>query len=69
MVVWEWETNKINGTQISLFLQKQLYLTKGVFNLSHQLSNFFKNWGMKRVKTVFQEFCGLILLRECYSRS
>ena len=34
---------------------------KGVFNLSNQLSNFFKNWGMQRGKTEFHAFHGLIL--------
>ena len=42
---------------------------KGVFNLSDQLSNFSKNWGMQRDKTEFHEFHELILLRFCYSRS
>ena len=31
---------------------------KGVFNLSNQLSNFSKNWGMKHDKTAFREFHG-----------
>ena len=29
---------------------------KGVYNLSNQLSNFFKNWVMQQSKTAFCEF-------------
>ena len=43
--------------------------SKGVFNLSNQLSNFSKNWKMQRDKTEFHKFCGLILLHFLYSRS
>ena len=32
--------------------------SKGVFNLSNQLSNFSKNWGMKDDKTAFCDFHG-----------
>ena len=43
--------------------------SKGVFNLSNQLSNFSKNWKMQRDKTEFHEFCELILPYFCFSRS
>ena len=42
---------------------------KGVFNLSNQLSNFSKNWGMQRDKAEFREFHKLILPYICYSLS
>ena len=43
-----------------------LAFAKGVFNLSNQLSNFSKNWGVQRNKTEFYEFHGLTLTRFSY---
>ena len=42
---------------------------KGVFNLSSQLSNFSKDWGMQRGIIEFCRFHGLISSHFCYSRS
>ena len=42
---------------------------KGVFNLSNQLSNFSKNWGVQHNKTEFHEFHVLILTHFSYLHS
>ena len=43
--------------------------TKGVCNLSNQLSTNSKIWGTKRGKTKFHEFHEVILPRFCFPRT
>ena len=47
----------------------QVLRIKGIFNLSNQLSNFSKNWGMQHDKTESHKFQRLISPHFCYSRS
>ena len=42
---------------------------KGHFNLSNQLFNFAKNWGIQSDRAEFREFHEIILPHFCYSPS
>ena len=53
---------------LALWCKKFTYYN-GVFNRSNQISNFSKNWWMRRNKPEFCQLRGLIFSNFCYWRS
>ena len=62
-------TDECKSKQLLLSDEISVYIPKGVFNLSNQLSNFSKNWEMQHDKTEFHKFHRLISPHFCYSPS
>ena len=66
---WCWPVLRSIGETVVVCGEVMIGNLKGVFNLSSQLSNFSKDWGMQRGIIEFCRFHGLISSHFCYSCS